>query len=453
MASKKERIYSDLQLYKLIISLSKPLWLLLSIVFLLDFLLIPLTLLNPVPIKLLIDNVVGSQNLPGILDTFIPTFAIDSKYNLLIFTIILLVFISLLNSIITQANSIVKKYTGEKLVISLQSKLFSHAQSLSLAYHDHKGTSDTTYRIQYDASSIEWILLGLSPVITGVFQILSMIYVIAIIDISLAVTAAMIVPILFLISRSKLPKLRAKWANWSELKSSSMSILQETLNSLRIVKSFGQEKIHKKEFVSKSHEAFKEKIRIAFDEGKYGVILGLLITAATAVIIYSGTLQVLNGTLTIGVLLIVITYISQFYGPVEGITWSLINLQPNLASFERAVSILKQLPEVEEKKNPLSITKAEGNISFENVYFSYDKKRDVLTNISFSIKKGTRVGLIGKTGAGKSTLLSLLFRFYDPIKGLITLDGTDIRDFRLQDLRKQFSIVLGNVQGLMAVFP
>src|SRR5262249_34107244 len=145
--------------------------------------------------------------------------------------------------------------------------------------------------------------------------------------------------------------------------------------------------------------------------------------------------------LTLGELLIVMAYMTQLYEPLRTMANKLPELQASLVSIERAFALLDEIPESLDAPRAHAIAKANGEIEFQNVSFTYPNGRKVLDNASFTIKQGTRVGILGPTGSGKSTLLSLLTRFYDPSEGRILLDGIDIHEYRLSDLRNQFSIV------------
>jgi ATP-binding cassette subfamily B protein len=136
------------------------------------------------------------------------------------------------------------------------------------------------------------------------------------------------------------------------------------------------------------------------------------------------------------------TYISQLYSPLKTMTSKATSLQTHLASAERAFSLLDEAPDVAERPDARPLPRAAGAVMFQNVSFAYANEPPVLRDISFHVPAGTRVGVIGTTGAGKSTLVSLLTRFYDPTSGTILLDGADVRDFKVADLRSQFAIVL-----------
>jgi len=177
-------------------------------------------------------------------------------------------------------------------------------------------------------------------------------------------------------------------------------------------------------------------------EGGFDVLVGLTIAAGTAGALVIGVVHVQSGTLTLGELLIVMAYLVQLYGPLQTMTKTMADLQASLAGAERAFALLDQTPDVTERPNARALARATGAMAFLDVSFSYGEAREILRDISFEVDPGTRVGIMGATGAGKTTLMSLLTRFYDPTTGRILLDGVDLRDYRVADLRRQFAIVL-----------
>jgi len=421
---------------------SRPYWPHLVGIFFLNLLSAPLALLIPIPLKIVVDSVLGSRRVPAPLSAFFPA-ASSSATALLIFSGGLYIAVACLNELQQMGNSWARTYTGEKLVLAFRAKLFRHAQGLSLSYHDSKGTTDSTYRIQYDAPSIQWILIdGVSPFVTAGFTLIGMIYVAAKLDWQLALVALAIAPILWLISRAYGGRLRQQWAEAYNLQSSAMSVVQEVLSAVRVVRAFGQEEREHERFLHYSSKSVWARIRIAFDEGGFSLLVGLTIAAGTAAVLFIGARHVQSGVLTLGGLLIVMTYLSQLYGPLQTLSSMATHMQASLVSAERAFSLLDENPDVVERAGAIPIDRSAGAVAFRSVSFAYDKDHPVLDKISFEISPKSRVGLTGMTGAGKTTLVSLLSRFYDPTAGSILLDSIDLRDYKLADLRNQFAIVL-----------
>ena len=439
----RETIYSDLAIYRRLLSQTKQYWPHLGLLFGLGLLKTPLSLLTPLPLKIVVDHILESQPFPAFLGNMIPQSFLNSPNGLLIAAVILVVIIQLIIYLNSTAIWIHNTYTGEKLVLDLRSKLFRHIQRLSLSYHHVKGTSDSLYRVQYDAPAVRYIIIdGIFPFVTSGVLLISMIYVTARIDLELALVALSIIPILFVLTVICRKRLRNQWSDVKHHESSAMSVIQETLASVRVVMAYGQEDREHNRFLGRSRKGLKGHVQVAYLSALYDLLVGITMAAGTAAVLYLGVIHVQQEILTLGELLIVMTYLSQLYSPLVTISKNITTLQSSLVGARRTLELLDESPDVKEKPHGKRLMRARGHFRFVDVCFSYRKHQPVLKNLNVEIPAGSCVGIIGKTGAGKSTLLSLLVRFYDCGGGRIILDGHDIRDYRLTDLRNQYAFVL-----------
>ena len=402
---------------------------------------LPLMLLYPLPLKIVVDSVLGSQPLPRWLVIGIPI--LRGRGTSLEAAIWVLLGIALLVSAQSLAAWWLQTYTGEKLVWDFRARLLNHVQRLPLMFHDRYGATDSVYRIQHDAPAIQYVTIqGLVPLMTAVFTLIGMIVVTARMDFLLSLVALTITPILFLLSLgcSRIVRLRSQAIK--ELDSSALSVIQEVIGSIRVIKAFGQETREHARFVRRSEKRMSQQVRLSIQQAVFNVLIGLTIAFGTAGALYIGVRHVRAGTLTIGSLLMIMAYIAQVYQPLQTLTAKVTDLQVWLASLDRTFMLLDQQPEIAEREGARKLRIAEGDFEFRNVSFSYEESGKGLEGISLHIPAGKRVGIVGVTGAGKTTLLNLLMRFYDPSSGEVLLDGRDIREYRIADLRKQFAIVL-----------
>jgi ATP-binding cassette subfamily B protein len=414
---------------------ARPCWPHLAALLALSALAPALKLLSPLPLKLAVDGVLGGRP-PAFLAAY-------SAPALLAGAAALLVLVTLLALLVGLAASLLSTYVGEKLVRGFRAELFRHAQRLSLTYHDTKGTTDSTYRIQYDAPCVQWVVVeGLVPLLTAALTLAAMVAVVAVIDWQLALVALAVVPLLFALTHVYGGRLRREAKKVSGVESSAMSVIQEVLSAIRVVKAFGQEDREQERFVGRSHAGMRGKLRVALFTGLLSLLVGLTVAGGTAAVLYVGVTHVQAGWISLGDLLVVISYLSQLYGPLETLSKKVADLQAALASAERAFALLDQEPEVAERAGAAPLGRAAGRVTFDAVSFAYPGGPPVLDGVSFAVPAGSRVGVQGRTGAGKTTLVSLLMRFYDPGAGRVTLDGIDLRDYRLADLRNQFAVVL-----------
>ena len=404
----------------------------------------PLTLLIPIPVKIAVDSVLGDIPAPKSITALVETFGgAPSSSNLLIVVALLIVVTTVLIYVQSLGAWVAQTWIGELLVLDLRASLLRHAQRLSLAYHDRTGTMDSVYRIQYDAQSLQHVFVtGLMPLATAALTLIGMVVVTAVIDRQLALVALCVCPILYGLTARFGQRMRARWYEVKDLDSSAMSVVQEALAAVRVVKAFGREEAEYDRFVRRSSERLSGQVGIAKLQGGFDLAIGVTIACGTALVLVVGVMHVKAGVLSVGQLLVVMAYITQIYEPLKTISKKMGDLQSGLVSAERAMTLLDEVPDVEEQPHAKTVRRVAGEFQFNNVSFHYEAERPILRDITLTVPAGSRVGLQGRTGAGKSTLISLLTRFYDPASGQILLDGVDLREYRLADLRNQFAIVL-----------
>ena len=433
----------DASLYRRLLLQARPYWLHLAGAFGLGLLASPLALLNPVPLKIVVDSVLGGHPLPAFLQPLLPEAAARSPAAILLIAIGLLVVLAVLSQLQGLATTLLRSYVGERLVLDFRSRLVEQAHRLSMSYHDSRGTADSLYRIHHDAPAIQSIMVdGVLSLVSAAVTLAMMIAVTARLDGQLALVALAVSPPLFLLSWAYRPRMRRQSRHVKNLESSALAIAQETLGALRVVKAFGQEARETDRFLRRAAEGMVARIRLALLEGRFGLLIGLTTALGMAAVLLIGAGHVRSGTLTLGELLMVMAYLGQLYEPLKTISRRAAGLQSYLASAERAFALLDERPDVLERPHARPLARAAGAVAFRHVSFAYDADRPVLDDVSFEVPPGARVGIVGTTGVGKTTLVSLLTRFYDPTHGAILLDGVDVRDYRLADLRRQFAIVL-----------
>jgi ATP-binding cassette subfamily B protein len=427
-------------LAKRLLAQVRPYWPHLTCILMLDLVAVPLALLAPVPVKIAIDSALGDHPLPWPLGA---TEASVTPGTALALAVGLVLGLALLTEAQKFLTWMLQAYTGEKLVLDFRAALFGHVQRLSLAYHDTRGTADSIYRVQYDAPAIQWIAAyGVSPFLTAGMTLVGMIVVTARLDVALAMVALAVVPVLAVLIRVFSRRLHSKWHQAKELGSSVASVVQEVLTSLRVVKAFAQERREQRRFVDQASEEVRANIELVQLQGSFNTLVGLTLAAGIAGALYLGVSHVREGRLTLGELIIVMTYLAQLYRPLETLSKNLSQLQQSIAGAQRAFALLDQLPEVRDHPDARPLGRARGEIEFRDAGFSYDGKHPVLEGLSLRVRAGARVGIVGRTGAGKTTLVNLVTRFYDPSSGAVLLDGEDLRRWRLDDVRRQFAIVL-----------
>jgi ATP-binding cassette, subfamily B, bacterial len=421
----------------------RPYWGSIGSSFLASMLAAPFALLLPLPLKIAVDSVIGERPLPEFLVVVLPGKFVTSSGAILLVAIGLVIAIALLDQLRGFCNTMLASYAGEQLLLGFRARLFSHVQRLSFAYHDSKGTTDSIYRIQNDTYSFQWILLhALTPLIGAVFTLIGMIVVLGRMEWRLALVALAVCPVLMLITSVSRNRMRKGWETAKELESGALSVVQEALTGLRVVKAFGQEDREHGRFVRQSQHGKTARMQLAFVQGSSRALFAMTTAIGTALVLFIGVHRVQSGNLTVGNLVLAMAYLAQLYLPAQLISETISDMQAGIASAARIFAVLDEVPDVLERPHARPLGRAIGELAFRNVSFAYNGRDPVLHGVSFEIPPGTRVGISGATGAGKTTLVSLLTRFYDPTEGQILLDGIDLRDYKLADLRNQFAIVL-----------
>jgi ATP-binding cassette subfamily B protein len=435
--------FGDLTLYGRLADQARSSWPSILGLFLLSLLASPLALLAPMPLKIAVDSVLNSRPLPGFLRPLVPAAVARSPAELLFLVAALAVLITLLTQLQSLARAYLTAAAGERLVLDFRARIFRHLQRLSLSYHDSTGSADTIYRVQVDAPAIRSIVVdGFIPSVSAAVTLAGMVYVMVRMDWQLTLVALTISPPLLLVSHVYRPRLRRQSREAKKLESGALAVVHEVLGALRVVKAFGQEEREGERFVRRGDQGVRARIQLALSEGRFDLMIGLITSVGTAAVLFIGTAHVRSGLVTLGDLLLMMGYVGKLYDPIKTLSRKAATLQGHLAGAERVFALLDERPDVTQRPQARHLSRARGAVVFRRVSFAYGQDRPVLHRVCFDIAPGTRLGVVGTTGAGKTTLISLLTRFYDPTGGQILLDGVDLRDYRLDDLRRQFAVVL-----------
>jgi len=396
----------------------------------------------PLPLKIAVDSVIGDRPLPAMLQRLVPSNLAGSATVNLVVMLAALVLLAVVSNFQTLASWLLQTYTGERLVFELRNRLFWHAQRLSLTTHDRRGVNDIAYRIQHDAPAIQYIFIqGVLPLITATLAFGGMFYVVAHIDPSMALVAMVLSPVLLIAARRSSRRVRKAWQWVKKLDTSAMLLMNEALASIRVVKAFTTEDFEDSRFRLRSRERMKEQIRLASIQAGYHLLISFAIAAGSAAALLIGIRHVKMGLITLGDLLLVMAYVAQLYDPLRTISSKIPELQSWTVSLERAFALFEDSPELAESSAEADTPRVSGDVIFENVTFDYPTGGRALHQVSCVIPAGTRVGIVGPSGSGKTTFVNLLTRFYEPTSGRILLDGIDLHDYKVAQLRQQFAVI------------
>ena len=398
--------------------------------------------LLPWPLKLVVDNVLGSHPLPPALERVLPDAALAGPGRLLVLIVVGGLMIQVISQLVSMLHTQVQIDTGQRIVFDLRSDLFAHLQRLPLRHHLGVFTGDTVYRMESDAYSIDTLVMrGLFPLASAVATLGVMFAVLLWLDVGVALLSLAIVPLLYLCLRYYMRHMIVRAERVREQESKVVQRLYESFSLIKLVKSFGRETAELLRFRDVSREARDRRVAFTWQESAFAVLVAVITMAGTAVVLIVGGVRVLQGELTVGQLLVVTAYLAAVYGPLSSIAHTTGQSQTALAGIKRVRDAFALAPEPVEAVGAVDAGRVRGEVRFENVTFAYDSS-SVVKDISFEARPGEMVALVGLTGAGKTTLVSLLPRFFDATEGRVTVDGVDVRQYTLASLRANIGIVL-----------
>jgi len=413
---------------------------------LLSFLLvseIALGALQPWPLGIVIDYVLGSTPFPPQVQPYVAAIAQQHRLALLIAVVAGGVGLQVVNQFVSAWGTQVQVDTGQRMVYDLRARLFEHLSALGLYHHLTTSTAVAVYPIAVDAYAIENLVMsGIFPLATSIISLTVMFGWVFWLNPTIALLSLTVVPFLYMCLRYYTSTLVNREERVKELESKLLERLYETFGAIRLVKSFSRE-THELERYTQAGEATMEaRIAITWQSSLFSVVVSTITILGTALVVVVGGEQVMSGRLTIGQLTVVIAYLAAVYGPLSAIAHTTGQLQGAVAGAKRVRAMFALLPETVDAPGAIEPAGITGDIKFEQVGFSYPDRARVLHDISFSAKPGEMIALVGLTGAGKTTLVSLIPRFYDTTEGRVTIDGVDVRQYKVRPLREKISIVL-----------
>ena len=403
---------------------------------------IGLSALAPWPLKIVVDNVLSGLLLPEPLSNFIPPVVTSSPITLLVIVIIAGLLLQIANEVVRMVHTQLQVDMGQHIVYNLRASLLAHLQALPLRHHVITRTADSVYRLDADAHCVDDLIIGgVFPLTLAALNLGVMFAVLMYLDLTLALLSLVVAPFLYLCLRYYSRTMTERAERVKVLESTLLERAFEILSSVSAIKSFTRERHELTRFSHTGDDTMRARLHLTWQESLFSVTVTAVTLAGTALVLIVGGLHVLEGTLTVGSLLVVIAYLAAIYNPISSIAHTTGSLQQAFVSARRVREIFALTPERLDSTDAIDASGIVGCVCFEQVNFSYDGERIVLDDVSFTAQPGEMVALVGLTGAGKTTLASLIPRFFEPTHGRVLVDDIDVSRYSLKSLRERIALV------------
>jgi ATP-binding cassette, subfamily B, bacterial len=396
-----------------------------------------LELLKPWPLKLIIDSVLGGAPLPWGLAPDLGTGGL-----LLAACAALVVIYGALGAANVLAN-ITTIRIGQRMVRDLRSDLYAHLHRLSMAFHSRAQAGDLLYRVTADTFALQSLTMNcLFPAASALILLVGMSVVMVQLDAELTLLALGVCPLLLLAIGRLNRQIRAAAGEMRERESEVFGVVQRAMGAMRVIQAFTREEDEHRRFMTASERSLAAGLRLYTLQTFYSGVVNLVIALGTAAVVWVGARHVLDSTLTVGSLVVFISYLAALYGPINNMFQVYGLAQSARVGVRRVLDVLDVERDLPDGDLAFPAEGARGEVIWEDVDFQYAPSgRPLIHNVTLRVAPGQRVAVVGPTGAGKSTLLSLLPRFYDPTRGRVLVDGRDVREYRLASLRRQIAVV------------
>jgi ATP-binding cassette, subfamily B, bacterial len=399
--------------------------------------------MGPWPLKIVLDNVIGHKQSHGWLMHVINHTAGSTPQRILLFACIAVLVIALVDAVCTYGEKWVTTTVGQWVTHDLRRRLYAQVQRLSLAYHDQSKTGDLISRVTSDIDSIQtFIVSGLLSIIVDVATIAGMIGVLFYLNWRLTLIAMTVVPVLFAIVYTYTRRVKKFSREVRKHEGKMLSVVQEVLGSIRVVKAFARESYEVHRLEGESLETVEAALKARKLKARLVPAVSIVTGVGTCLVLYYGGTSALTAGVTGGTITVFLSYIKSMYKPMQDISKIMDSYSKADVGYERIKEVIESEGEMSDAPDARTAPRFRGDIDFDDVSFGYSEDRLILRNINLHVKAGTTVALVGPTGSGKSTLVNLIPRFYDATSGTVRIDGYDVCKLKQKSLRDQISLVL-----------
>ncbi len=399
---------------------------------------------GPWPLKIILDNVVGSHKLSPWLDNLLrPILSGGSKMQIAAAAAIAAVLIAVLGAVASYVANYYTTSVGQWVANDLRVRTYHHLQQLSLSYYDSHQTGTLLSTITSDVQTIQGFASSSTlGIVVDILTIVAMLFIMFWLNWDFTLIAVAVTPfMLLLVSRFKKVVKKATHEVRKE-QSKIVTVVEAGLQSMRVVKAFGRQDLAEEELAEVSAATVNASLKARRVKALLSPIVAITVALCTAVVLWRGSALILAGVMTAGALTVFLSYLAKFFKPVQDLATMTNTIAQAAVGVERIRGILDADTVIPEHLDAREAGALTGDIEFEHVAFAYNADAPVLKDVSFKIKAGQLVGVVGPTGGGKSTIVSLIPRFYDPSSGVVKIDGVDVREYQFLSVRDQIGYVL-----------
>lgn len=398
---------------------------------------VAMRLLEPWPMKFVIDGVVGRLG---------ADIAVEDPTNLqqvLVLSCLGLLAVVLLRAVASYLMTICFALAGNRLLTAVRADAFAHLQRLSLSFHDRARTGDLVQRLTADVGRLKEVTVTAAlPLAGNVVTLVAMVVVVLVLDWRLALCMLAVFPVFLLTGRRASTRIHEVSKTQRRAEGHLATLATETLGSMKVVQAYTLEGQMQDRFASNNLKTLKDGVKAKRLAAGLERSTDVLVGVATALVLFVGAHRVLAGALTPGELVVFITYLKAAFKPLRDLAKYTGRISQAAASAERVVDLLEEEPEVLDSARARSGRRLRGLVELDGVHLGYETGHPVLRGVDLRLLPGERVALVGPSGAGKSTVAGLVLRMRDPDLGAVRIDGWDLRDLTVQDVRAQVAVVL-----------
>ncbi|KGI70626.1 ABC transporter ATP-binding protein/permease [Mycolicibacterium rufum] len=429
---------------RLILDLLRPYRWLVAGIFAVLCVQIAMGLAAPWPLKVVLDSVVGDHPLPAWLHGMLqPILGGESRMHIAGLAAIMVIVIAVIAAIATYVANYLTETVGQKVGNDLRTRAYHHLQQLSLSYFDTHRVGPILSTLTDDVDTIQdFASASTLGIATDLLTILGMLGLMLWLQWDFTLVALAVAPLLLLFVSRIRKAVKAATHEVRRRESDIVAVAEEGLQSIRVVKAFDREALQEKQLAAAGQEAVDAALNARRVKSVVSPIVAVVVAACTALVLWRGSALILAGAMTAGTLTVFISYLASFFKPVQDLAKLTNTIAMAAVGVERVAALLDAETSIVEKPDAVDAARIKGAVRFDKVAFSYDGEKPVLRDVTFDVAPGQLVGIVGHTGSGKSSLVSLIPRFYDPSMGSVQIDGVDLRDYKLHELRQQVGYVL-----------